>query len=542
MFAKLSIHEFRLFDEQEILLGKYITVLAGRNSTGKSTILGMLGNSSEIKKKTGATYDGNRFRAEFSEIFKGSKQFDHTASNRFEISIIDKSGNEQVCRFRTSWQRYSSEETAAERFRIIPKRITSDGKETEAKLEYPVLYLGLSRLFPIGESADDSISNQQLRFVNDEHKKWFIDNYSDILSLQDSVSIVSNYSLRETDKKKGVGITTNKYDYLTNSSGQDNLGQILLGILSFRNLHEKMDAKWDGGLLLIDEIDATLHPAAQNRLLDLLYKSAKEYGFQVVFTTHSLSLLKYICSKTDHNSEQINNYELYYFTTANRKLSIGRNVAYMAIENDLMIQSIVQNNRRIKIYTEDSEARWFLAHLIPNNASCSDLLDTKVACTSIISMYIADPGYFGNVMVVLDGDVEDRVIEQIPSPIRNHNNNILRLPGTKRPESVIYEYLMSLGNDHAIWQQVGNTSSGFSWQYFNDHGPDSKDYDGKDRDRYKKWFNEHILFFESYHIIQHWIHDNPAEYKKFLNEFISSYNTLASRMMMPKIETVDPSL
>ena len=177
-----------------------------------------------------------------------------------------------------------------------------------------------------------------------------------------------------------------------------------------------------------------------------------------------------------------------------------------------------------------------------NNASCSDLLDTKVACTSIISMYIADPGYFGNVMVVLDGDVEDRVIEQIPSPIRNHNNNILRLPGTKRPESVIYEYLMSLGNDHAIWQQVGNTSSGFSWQYFNDHGPDSKDYDGKDRDRYKKWFNDHIMFFESYHIIQHWIHDNPAEYKKFLNEFISSYNTLASRMMMPKIETVDPSL
>ena len=101
---------------------------------------------------------------------------------------------------------------------------------------------------------------------------------------------------------------------------------------------------------------------------------------------------------------------------------------------------------------------------------------------------------------------------------------------------------MSLGNDHAIWQQVGNTSSGFSWQYFNDHGPDSKDYDGKDRDRYKKWFNDHIMLFESYHIIQYWIHDNPAEYKKFLNEFISSYNTLASRMMMPKIETVDPSL
>ena len=42
MYKELKIHDFRLFAEQDIKLGKYITVLAGRNSTGKSTILGMM--------------------------------------------------------------------------------------------------------------------------------------------------------------------------------------------------------------------------------------------------------------------------------------------------------------------------------------------------------------------------------------------------------------------------------------------------------------------------------------------------------------------
>ena len=55
MFKKLYIRDFRMFQEETFHLGKNITILAGRNCTGKSTILGMLGNSSEIKK--GIAYD-----------------------------------------------------------------------------------------------------------------------------------------------------------------------------------------------------------------------------------------------------------------------------------------------------------------------------------------------------------------------------------------------------------------------------------------------------------------------------------------------------
>ena len=45
MYKSLMINDFRQFNDMKISLGKKLTVIAGRNSTGKSTILGILANS-----------------------------------------------------------------------------------------------------------------------------------------------------------------------------------------------------------------------------------------------------------------------------------------------------------------------------------------------------------------------------------------------------------------------------------------------------------------------------------------------------------------
>lgn len=141
--------------------------------------------------------------------------------------------------------------------------------------------------------------------------------------MQEDLTQVTNYSIGETDKKSGIGVNTEQYDYLTNSSGQDNLGQILLAILSFKKLREDQGEQWHGGMLLIDEIDATLHPAAQSKLITLFLQEARDNGFQIVVTTHSLSFLRDICTKTAYNNHDDavnNNVELYYLTNANRRL------------------------------------------------------------------------------------------------------------------------------------------------------------------------------------------------------------------------------
>ena len=569
MYKKIHINDFRLFQNQTLLLGKYLTVLSGRNSTGKSTILGMIANSGELKKKDGVTYSSKPFRAEFSELFKGSRQFDQIGPERFTITLSDENGNEIDYRsFRTAWQtkdKYrkktpteaaKKEETAQgdnedkaevkkekapheERFRVIPFKKFDDGKRTEAKFNYPVLYLGLSRLFPIGESQDGSISTKTISFKSEEHRTWFVEKYKSILSMQTDVQAITNYYIGETDKKSGIGISTDYYDYLTNSSGQDNLGQILLALLSFRKLKEEQGDSWNGGILLIDEIDATLHPAAQSKLLSLFIQEARSNHIQIVVTTHSLSFLRDICKQTAYNNHDDavnNNVELYYLTNANRKLEIKRNPPFTEIESDLMIISAVQNSNKTKLYSEDTEARWFLKYLVQDYLVYVDELDITIGCDQLINLYSADLQYFGNTLIVFDGDVTEKQLSKIPKAMRDSLGNILKLPGEKSPEELLYEYLLSLGPDHDFWSG-GAQRVGFTWDYFNEHGPKSDDYkQEKDREKYKKWFIDHRQFFESTKLMDFWKIDNPTLVQKFREEFRVAHNHIAKRTMSVPIE------
>lgn len=157
-----------------------------------------------------------------------------------------------------------------------------------------------------------------------------------------------------------------------------------MSMLSFRRLKQTREA-WTGGLLLIDEIDATLHPAAQKRLIDLLVKEAKVNDIQVVVTTHSSDLLKHICTKTVHNNDSRNNdIELYYFTNANRRLDLKRNPDYSTIENDLLVESMLQNSNKVKIYSEDAENRWFIKKLVPEYLPYVDILDVTIGCDQLL--------------------------------------------------------------------------------------------------------------------------------------------------------------
>lgn len=526
MYKLLKLNDFRQFKDMDISLGKRLTVLAGRNSTGKSTILGILANSGELKKKDGTTYADGQFRAEFSEIFHGSKKYDASGSDRIQIDIVDENDDQiDYRKFRTAWQN----DNGKDRFRVIPLKMLEDGKKTEAKMQIPVIYLGLSRLFPIGEANEDKITTKKIKFIDDEQKQWFVEQYTQILSLYDTVTDVSNYSIGETDKKKDVGIETDKYDYLTNSSGQDNLGQILMAILSFKRL-KKQREEWTGGLLLIDEIDATLHPAAQKRLIDLLTKEAKVNDIQVVVTTHSSDLLKHICNKTVHNNINKNNpVELYYFTNGNRHLEMKRNPDYSTIENDLLVESMLQNSNKVKVYSEDAENRWFIRKLVPEYLPYVDILDVKIGCDQLLSLYTGDISYFGNVLIVLDGDVNDKDLQTIPEQLRNRLNNIIKLPGTVRPEEVIYKYILDLDPEHPYW---GNASKvDMNWTYFKENGPDSSRYNQeKDREKYKKWFVDHQAIFDSTKLFEFWAADNKELVEKFKKSFVESYNAVASRI------------
>ena len=530
MIDKIEIRDFRQFKNIEICLGKRLTILAGRNSTGKSTILGLLANCAEIKKKEGVTYSGKQFRAEFSEIFHGSEKYDKSASNRFRISVTDENGEVVDYReFRTAWQNTKNKR----RFRIIPSKKMENEKFTEAKMSFPVLYLGLSRLYPIGEVEKQNIKSKEIKFQTLEDNQWFIEKYKYILSINDEINEIENFKIAETDKKVGVAVTTDKYDEYTNSSGQDNLGQILMALLSFRKIKDNNFENWKGGLLLIDEIDSTLHPAAQKRLLDLIQKEAKKIGIQVVVTTHSSDLLQHVCFKTKHNvNEQPNEIELYYFTNANRKLEIKRNTSYLSIKNDLSLESVVEW-KKVNVYSEDEENRWFLNKLLSKYRMYLNILETNIGCEQLLNLYKVDTDYFGNVLIVLDGDVSNDKIDKLPQIDRL--NNIIKLPGDVRPEEVLYKYLYSLDENHPFWQIAASLS--ISWQYINDNSPTSNKYASftKEREKYKQWFKDNESWIDCLNVFDFWQNDNKYVVECFINEFIKSYNSIADRNFYFKI-------
>ena len=534
MLKEIKLNDFRIFKKQNLLLGRYITAIAGGNATGKSTILGMLGNCGELKRNEGTTYLGKQFHSEFSELFKANKKYDPSGSDKYEIIMCDENLQDiDYRKFRVTWQ---SEENpkGGERFRLVPYHKDEAGKTFYDKFKLPVIYLGLSRLYPIGEATISSKSKtNNIEFINEEHQKWYIEKYTEILSIKDDIVGISSCPINETDKKTCIGINTDKYDYLSNSAGQDNIGQILLALLSFKKLKEEQKEFWKGGLLVIDEIDASLHPSAQEKLIDTFIAVAKDIGVQIVFTTHSLSLLEHLTYKTRGNTEGTNNnIEICYFTNANKNLTCFKNPTYTCIENDLLIKTSKQQPK-IKVYTEDKEARWFAKKLLNKYLRHLDFVDSTLGCKELITLFNCDQTYFGNTIIIFDGDVKENDLKKI---VAQYKNNYLTLPGFDNPESVFYEYLINLPDDSSYWSRE-NAERGLTYTYFKEKGPNNKDKykNGKKREKYKKWFNEHLSDFEDTALFELWESDNQTLTEQFEQNFVNAYNNVAERLCLNKI-------
>ena len=520
MVKYLEIEKFRLFKNKKIRFGKKITILAGQNATGKSTILGLVGSSCEFKEKS--LVFNKQFKAKFEELFKASPEKDKSGTIG-KIVFTDNEFSEEVdYRFlRISWQDHKK------RFRVIPFKeiydpINKKKKRTDAKFTKPVLYLGLSRLFPLGEGNESNFKELKL---DEEDKKWLIAKYNYILSNNENIRTIGKTNKMIAKNKYAIGIETEKYDFLANSAGQDNLGQILLNLLSLKKLNFV-----NGGVFLIDEFDATLHISAQIRLYETLYEIAEKHNIQIIFTTHSLSFLKYIYPKIEFNdNEKNNNIELVYFTTANGILEVLKNPNIYLIENDLKISSGYKLNSKISVFSEDAEAQFFIENILEDYITKFKLIKAKLSCDVLMNLRKHDPKYFSNTIIILDGDYK----KQIP---KNYKN-IIKLPGSYRPEKVLYDYLISLPPEHDYWNVCKEYPDyGFSRRYFLERGPDK--YNGKESEQYKKWFQDNLEGFKVTQLMKFWIDDNRNVVDKFINDFIVIHNKIAEGKQIPRIHKV----
>ena len=443
LITKVHIDKFRGFHNQEFEVGSMLTAIAGQNGTQKSTLLGMITQTFTISEGKSPMFGeiplcGGSYKSAFREKFRLSPKFDNPKEHEWTLFFDDDS----------DFTIESIPRPGSEKIRFWKKGAKGKG---DGYKQYPTIFLSLKRVLPVAESGTISESSLLTAVELEEFKR-----------LHDIVLITnSNFksvSFLENTNKQTIGVTTDKYDWNENSVGQDNLSKIILALFSFKRLKDKYPADYKGGILAIDELDATMYPASQKQLLIELRKYASKLNLQIFFTTHSLSLLECIdelkeeCEKKDVTRNQV---KLVYLRRKDNEIVINDKATFRNITLNLqVIQGRKNKIKKISVYTEDKENIVLAKYLLRGKISHLNFIDIDFSGANLLSLVSKKvPAFIApEAIVIVDGDVRKEK-SKMKTIAKAHN--VLVLPSNMSPEQLVASYLNDLSDDDSIWDSIG---------------------------------------------------------------------------------------
>lgn len=248
-----------------------ITVIAGRNGSGKSTILA-LAACAYHNRKTASTSLRRKFPYfTFSDFF---------IQARDEVPVEGISILYGI--FHNNWRKTKqTPNKIGLRFQERKKKKGGRWNNYDKRVNRPVVYLGINRLVPHSE-----------RSTSRTYCRKFVSTSQDMKISKDICTIASKVlSRRYTDleyaehskyKLPLVSRGSIKYSGFNMGAGEDALFELLYHV--FASPRKTM--------LLVDEIELGLHPEAQKRLMHELKAIVKQRKMQVICTTHSPWILE----------------------------------------------------------------------------------------------------------------------------------------------------------------------------------------------------------------------------------------------------------
>lgn len=298
---KIHIKKFRALSNVEINFTEQITVICGKNGTSKSSILGIAAQifsfTNDYTKGEKLDYQcitGAPYKSKYSEHFKISNNFDTPGSMDVDIEIYDGYTQNIATASLELMKRQDAPRP------VVRKNSTVEDNENSSRnFTHPVIFLSLKRLYPI---ADRTYKVNNFEYL-DTHKKDFISISNEILNRELSCATGTSGTI------SSAVVHNDNYDQNSVSAGEDNVGQIVMALMSFRKLKEEYK-NFKGGLLLIDEADAALFPTAQINLLNVLQKECKSLGIQVVLTSHSPTMIQYAYEQNKRNEKSPGNHKI----------------------------------------------------------------------------------------------------------------------------------------------------------------------------------------------------------------------------------------
>ncbi|MBK3497261.1 ATP-binding protein [Viridibacillus sp. YIM B01967] len=586
MVKKLDIVKYRKLVDFDIEFSENVNLISGGNGTCKSSLLYLVSNS--YKKVIQNTKSkeiqnclkiiqqlNNKFNPKVENLTKGDKTNNDPAKDItgdiLNVTYLDG--------YSLSFRKHISGKGSSD-FRYSLKPYYPKG-ESEKLPELPVIYLGLSRLITYGEIEDSSelsIPEEIMSSLSEENKEVL----NDLITRNNSTPVLkslnkklpddyiayineiyedfTNVKINTSEKFTSLGkqkirpdFTTEKegVDSNTISAGEDNLYIILTALVSLRYYYETLceseseSEKEIESILLIDELDATLHPFFQEKLYTMLLEYSEKYKIQVIGTTHSIDLLE-VALKRKQNvvylMDLIQNVEkLKNPTGGNLDISLIRNFLKQKRNQD-------DYSKKIAVFTEDNEARLLIEvtldyiksldkdnNLFERASSYLHFVDMNLGSESLINMF--SDTYLVNNLVnafcILDGDKSN-----------DWPKKIITLPGNKNPEELLLNYLKLLIERTEyinFWTQPTLIEYAYQKSYVIENimkkqekieedilkaKQAGKSTSGMRREKYKELFKEDTFFLLQ--VYKYWLNDvsNEKEVKEFIKDFATMFNKL----------------
>lgn len=425
----------------QIEFSDQITVICGKNGTSKSSILGIAAQIFSFEKDyvkderiSIKQITGSSFKSQYSEHFRISEKFDTPGSMLVNIELHDGYTNKEATAKLELMKRGKSPRAV-----VRNNSTASKDKNPSRNFTHPVIFLSLKRLFPIADRKYKVISLDYLQ----KNKQQFIALANELLNRQSSLATSTEGTISST-----VAHGDN-YDQESVSAGEDNAGQIVLALMSFRRL-KKEYVDYKGGLLLIDEADAGLFPTAQINLLRILERECRELNLQVIMTSHSPTLIEYAYQQSQQYRQR---YKTIYLSDTFGSVKVMQDWSWEQVIADINTKIIeIDKNRKlpkINIYFEDREAADFFSAIVnrqPIRKFINPLPEISLGCSNYLQLIKKGIVEFSEKSIIcLDADVKDK------KNLRN-TKTIIYLPGSLPPDQLIFEYLYNLPPDNDFWK------------------------------------------------------------------------------------------
>ena len=359
-----------------------IVAVAGENGSGKSTVLKAVAS--------GYITTGQNEKTLNPDDFFPTTQWEDVKGVRLEYSVQQGPGNPQVVALRKPTKRWIGLPTRLRR-RVYFLDITRT-----QPIDALIGYGKIAKAAAFGESEVELDDTNRLRLARVLRRDY----------------TAGKLVVSESGKRKEVGVVTRDgttYSNFHQGAGED----------STMDLVALLQQAPDHSLVVIDELEASLHPRAQRRLVGELFEVARTKRLQFIISTHSPFVLELLPEQA----------KVYIQSGADGT----RNVLYGISHQLALTMMDDEQHPELHVYVEDERAQVLtLALAISKDAGLRDRLKVvPVGPSNVVKalgILASDNKLPDRSICVLDADEE-------PAP------GCLILPGASAPEIDVFSAL-----------------------------------------------------------------------------------------------------